>query len=328
MNNYFPVEYSTLSSQHLLQLVTSHYNIHHEASICYIKRGFNDTYLITDNNQKYILRVYKHCWKTLANIQAEVKLLTHLQKNGVAVSNPIADNHQEYIQTINAPEGIRYAVLFTFAQGSSVKKLTTHQAFLLGEQTGKMHRLTQNNYFGETAFSYDFEMQFNNALTTLQPLLREYTQQYDYLLSLKEDFLNVWKNTNTKEIGQGICHGDLQAENFHITSTNEITFFDFDFSGTGPLIYDIGVFVWYDHKNKPQEIIRSFLDGYQTQRTLTETEIKLIPYFSTLRALFQLNLFCGISNGNALPLWPIDQAASFVWKIKKWQEQKNKFIYP
>jgi len=323
MNNYFPVEYSTLSSQHLLQLVTSHYNVHPASSICYIKRGFNDTYLIADSSQKYILRVYKHNWKTLANIRTEVKLLTHLQENGVGVSYPVADNHQEYIQTINAPEGLRYAVLFTFAQGLPVKKLTTHQAFLLGAQTGKMHRLTQNNYFGETAFVYDFETQFNKTLSTLQPLLKEYTEQYDYLLSLKEDFLNVLKNATTKDIAQGICHGDLQAENFHITSTNEITFFDFDFSGTGSLIYDIGVFIWYDHKNKPKEIIQSFLDGYQTQRTLTKTEIELLPYFSTLRALFQLNLFCSISNGNALPIWPIEQAASFVWKIKKWQETKR-----
>ena len=110
MNNFFPVEYSTLSSQHLLQLVASHYNIHPASSICYIKRGFNDTYLITDNSNKYILRVYTHNWKTLANIEAEIKLLTHLQENGVTVSHPIADNHQEYIQTINAPEGVRYAV--------------------------------------------------------------------------------------------------------------------------------------------------------------------------------------------------------------------------
>ena len=35
---------------------------------------------------------------------------------------------------------------------------------------------------------------------------------------------------------------------------NQFTFFDFDFFGTGYLAYDIGVFMWYDHKNKTPEI--------------------------------------------------------------------------
>jgi Ser/Thr protein kinase RdoA (MazF antagonist) len=323
MNNYFPVEYSTLSSKHLLQLVTSQYNVGLNTSICFIKRGFNDTYIINDCGTKYILRVYKHQWKSVANIEAELNLLYHLHTNGVKVSYPIADKQQQLIQPIHAPEGLKYAVLFSFAEGSQLKKLSTEQAFLLGAQTGKLHRFTINKNFGATAFTYTVEAQLTNALKVLQPLLTGYSEQYQYLLSLKEKLLTVWQNSKEQEIAQGICHGDLQAENFHITSGNELTFFDFDFSGTGCLIYDIGVFIWYDHKNKPKEIIDSFLKGYQTERKLTETEIQLIPYFSTLRALFQLSLFCSLSNGSSLPLWPIDQAASFVWKIKKWEEMRK-----
>jgi Ser/Thr protein kinase RdoA (MazF antagonist) len=325
MNPFFPVEYSTLSGSHLLQLIKLQYNFPSGTSISYIKRGFNDTYLINDNNHKYILRVYKHGWKNLAQIETEIKLLIHLHENGVSVSHSISDKQLQFIQTIIAPEGERYAVLFSFADGQQLKKLNSEQAFLLGKQTGKIHRLTQNNYFGETAFVYDFKTQFNNVINTLQPLLTEYTEQYEYLLSLQEIFLTVWKNSNEKEIAQGVCHGDLQAENFHINADNEITFFDFDFLGTGCLIYDIGVFSWYDHKNKPKEIMDSFLKGYQTERILTETETQLLPYFSTLRALFQLNLFCSISNGSSLPLWPTEQAASFVWKIKKWQEARRTY---
>ncbi len=328
MNNSFPVEYSTLSSQHLLTLITSCYKLNSSSSISYIKRGFNDTYLIAGNKQSYILRVYKHKWKNIENVKAEVKLLNYLHENGVNVSHPIADYQQQFIQTINAPEGLRYAVLFTFAEGQQIKKLTTEQSFLLGKETGNMHRLTLNKNFGETAFNYSFETQLNNALTILKPLLANYTEQYAYLLFLKEELLKSWKNCNEKEIGYGICHGDLQAENFHINSNNDFTFFDFDFSGNGCLIYDIGVFIWYDHKNKPKEIIQSFLNGYQIQRTLTKSEMQLLPYFSTLRALFQLSLFCSISNGSSLPLWPIEQAASFVWKIKKWQEAVKSTTLP
>ena len=119
-------------------------------------------------------------------------------------------------------------------------------------------------------------------------------------------------------MASGICHGDLQAENFHIENENKFTFFDFDFFGTGYLAYDIGVFIWYDHKNKPKEIINSFLKGYQEQRPLSATEIKLLPYFSTLRALFQMTVYCKLNDGHHLPLWPAQEVANFIKKVEKW----------
>jgi Ser/Thr protein kinase RdoA (MazF antagonist) len=138
------------------------------------------------------------------------------------------------------------------------------------------------------------------------------------LLRLEQLFLTAFSAIKESELTKGICHGDLQSENFHITPENKFTFFDFDFFGTGYLIYDIGVFMWYDHKNKPPEIMRSFLKGYESKRPLTPTEHQLIPWFSTLRAIFQMTLYCSISDGKQLPLWPAQQVADFIHKIEKW----------
>ena len=125
--------------------------------------------------------------------------------------------------------------------------------------------------------------------------------EYKYVVQLKGYFNKLFLNIDKTQLASGVCHGDLQAENFHITTNNEFTFFDFDFFGDGYLIYDIGVFMWYDHKNKPKEIIDAFMKGYQTQRKLSEKELELLPYFSTLRALFQMTLYCQISDGKQLP---------------------------
>ncbi len=342
---FFPVEYSSLSTKALLQLLESNYNIGTNSSITFLKRGFNDTYLITtkrhgdkgqwiehctdevnaekndDNTKRYILRIYKHNWRNIESIETELKLLNYLKENNSSVSFPIKDNHGGFIQSIQAPEGVRYAVLFSFAEGKQMRKLSVEQSFLLGIETGKIHSSTRNKSFGLTAHNYDIETQFELTLATLKPLLINHPEQYDYLVRLKEDFIKLFKSIDKKELRKGICHGDLQAENFHITSENQFTFFDFDFFGTGYLVYDIGVFVWYDHKNKTPEIIDAFLKGYQTQEKLSKTELKLIPYFSTLRALFQMTLYCTISNGKCLPLWPPQQVADFVKKISKWQDE-------
>ncbi len=320
----FPTEYSTLSTKALLDLIKIQYaNIISSHNITFLKRGFNDTYLLStkeNSSTKFIFRVYKHNWRSLETIETELKLLNYLNANDVSVSYPIEDLQNNHIQKINAPEGIRYAVLFSFAEGRSIKKLSAEQAYLLGTQTGKIHHLLLNQNFGITANDYHIEKQFETALTILKPVLINHPEQYNYLQALYKEFLQVFNDTTKEQLQSGICHGDLQSENFHITDDNRFTFFDFDFFGTGYLTYDIGVFKWYDHKNKTPEIMNAFLKGYQTQHALSETEIKLIPYFSTLRALFQMTLYCKLSDGKLLPIWPAEQVAEFVKKINKWQE--------
>lgn len=316
----FPVVYSTLSADALLERLIKAYHLEAGTGILFLKRGFNDTYLITEKGRKYILRVYKYKWRNLKDIQAELDLLQYLQKNDVCVSVPLPDASNNYIQTISAPEGNRYAVLFSFAEGKQVKKLSPEQSFQLGVEAGNLHLLTENRKWNATSKDYSIEKQFENCIRVLTPVLVDYPGQFNFLMELSRLFQNEFKNINRGELAKGICHGDLQSENFHITADNRFVFFDFDFSGTGYLIYDIGVFMWYDHKNKPLAIRNAFLDGYESKRKLSKTERRLIPWFSTLRAIFQMTMYCELSDGKQLPLWPSQQVADFVNKIEKWSE--------
>ena len=320
----FPVEYSTLSSDALLRVVAESYKIASPLSITFIKRGFNDTYLIKSETEKYILRVYKHNWRSVESIEGELELLNYLNAGGISVSYPIKTIKGYYIRQIQAPEGTRYCVLFSFAEGLRVRKLSPEQAFLLGIETGKIHVLTKEQSFGTPAHNYAIEVQFETTLSVLKPILTAYTEHYNYLESLKNEFIALFDASDAKELPTGICHGDLQAENFHVSEDNTFTFFDFDFFGEGYLAYDIGVFRWYDHKNKTPPIMEAFLRGYQTQRKLSATELKLIPYFSTLRALFQMTLYCRLNDGKQLPLWPASEVALFVDKVRKWMSENGK----
>ncbi|MDQ3048597.1 MAG: phosphotransferase [Bacteroidota bacterium] len=318
----FPVEYSSLSAAALLQLAVREYALSTASSISFLKRGFNDTYLISSAGKKHILRVYKHGWRTLESIRSETALLDQLKNNGISVSYAVSDGRGNYIQTIDAPEGKRYAVLFTFAPGHQVRKLTTEESFLLGAETAKMHLLTKDKEM-PVAHQYDPSFQIDKTIAVLSGILQDFPEEMTFLKELQIDFSKTFYSVDKNELAQGICHGDLQAENFHVDANNRFTFFDFDFFGSGCLAYDIGVFIWYDHKNKPKEIINAFLKGYNSYRQLTPTEIKLLPYFSTLRALFQMTLYCMISDGKQLPLWPADRVAEFIRKVEKWHSSNK-----
>lgn len=318
----FPVEYSSLSTAVLLRFIIEQYGLTPASSIVFLKRGFNDTYLIKADQENYVCRVYKHGWRKVESIESELDLLVYLKQNNISVSVPIQSLTKKTIHEIYAPEGVRHLVLFSYAQGRRVRKLTIDQAFLLGVETAKLHLLTAHKKIEKTAQNFGIKEQFNNTLNVLQLILANHPQQLQFLLQLEQKFLKELEAINEKELVQGICHGDLQAENFHIDEANQLTFFDFDFFGQGYLIYDIGVFMWYDHKNKPPEIRNAFLKGYESKRPLTETERRFIPWLSTIRALFQMTLYCKISDGKQLPLWPESEIAAFIDKVRKWFEEK------
>ncbi len=319
----FPVEYSSLSTAALLDLVKANYTISSIASISFIKRGFNDTYLVTAGENKWVLRVYKHNWRKREDIEAEVTLLLYLKENNVSVSVPIISTQNTTIHAVEAPEGIRYCVLFSYAAGDRVKKLSVEQARLLGIETARMHLLTKDKVLKAVPHDYTIANQFALITAQLRTLLVAYPKQLAVVLELEQLFIEKEKQNSTEGIGVGICHGDLQSENFHLSIENEFTFFDFDFFGKGYLIYDIGVFMWYDHKNKPAAIMNAFLEGYESIRPLSQTERDFIPWLSTLRALFQITLYCKISDGKQLPLWPTQQIAEFIDKVEKWQNEKT-----
>ncbi len=309
----------------LLHLVIKNCDVDKNSTITFLKRGFNDTYLITEpDNKKYIFRVYNNNRRNRRSINSELIMLAMMKHHtDIGVSEPIGCNDGALALAIEAPEGERTAVLFSFAEGQPVRKLSQEQSFLLGKETAKFHNYSLEYKRATIGLNYDIATQFASMLTTLKPILKNYPEQFDYLLKLKKDFIETFVNADVSELAYGICHGDLQAENIHFTNENKITIFDFDFLGKGFLAYDIGVFIWYDHKNKTLQIIKSFIEGYETERKLSATELRLLPYFSTLRAVFQMTLYCQTNDGNYLPQWQPKEVAAFVNKIKLWHEKQS-----
>src|ERR1039458_5902414 len=112
MSSFFPASYSTLSPDALASLISKEYGLV-DTRCKLILRGVGDTYLIDSKEGKYILRVYRNSHRNKAQIQEETDLLLALKEAEVPVSYPIIDLSGKVIQSLNAPEGERQAVLFS-----------------------------------------------------------------------------------------------------------------------------------------------------------------------------------------------------------------------
>jgi Ser/Thr protein kinase RdoA (MazF antagonist) len=311
-----PVTYSLVSAPALQQKLLPLYALAKEATVCLLAQGMHDTYLVAGPVDKYILRIYRAGWKTFAQVEAELRVLRLLQAQELPVAYPIADVQGTYIHRIANPEGERYAVLFAHAQGEKINVLTPVQAAQFGKYMGHLHAITQERQDGQLQRDYSVAgilEETRQAIRAVLPDHREAHRQLDHIGELLDGLLTP---AVLQTLKAGICHGDPHHENLFIEpTTGQVTMFDFDFSGNGYLLYDLGCFCFYERQRKPNT--EAFLDGYSQVMPLTRTERELVPCFTVLMRLFHLGARSRNADGIKNPLWPPDEIAAKIDDIEQ-----------
>lgn len=276
----FPVTASTLSENHLRQFVIDKYSLSEKCTCKLFRTGINHTYFIEGIETKYIFRVYSFNWRTKVEIQAKLNLLSELKNNNISVSHALSDKDEEYIQEINAPEGIRFAVLFTFAKGGKVRFMNEENCASIGSLMAQIHKTTANKKIERIDYTIQtlLEVPYHNATRFFSEELTE----MQYLKSSINVISKTFEIRANDNIQSSCVHLDIWYDNMSITDNNKITLFDFDFCGNGFSILDIAYFckqLFHIETDKRiyEQKVRYFLEGYQSIRNLSQEEINLIP---------------------------------------------------
>ncbi len=291
----FAVIASTLSAHELGLLVQKKYGLDKETSCTLLRTGMNHTYLVSGINTKSIFRVYSFGWRTKTEIAEEIKLLLLLKNNDLSVSYPIADINGAFIQEIDAPEGLRYAVLYSYAEGNKVRFIDKAACANVGVLMAQLHNVTANKtlkrsvYNNETLLEipYQYAQGFFAAALPEMGFIRALTAQITLAFATPESTL----------ITKGIVHMDIWYDNMGITDNNDITIFDFDFCGNGPFILDVAYFckqLFHIEADKSvyEQKKAAFIHGYQSAKKLTGEELALIPLSGAACFIFYLGVQC------------------------------------
>ncbi len=271
-----PATNSTLSAKELGEYIKDTYQLHPNFNCELFRTGINHTYFLSDTKTTYALRVYTHNWRSKSEITEELKLLKLLQKNNLSVSFPIKDKNGEFIQDVNAPEGIRHAVLFSFAKGEKVRFLDKETCFSIGSLMANLHLLTLDNTINRISYNKESLVELPH-----QHLKQFFSEELSEMKFIKE-IGDLFETSDFENTQNGVVHMDIWYDNMVITEEREITFFDFDFCGNGPQILDVGYFckqlfhIEID-KNEYELKMAHFLEGYQAIRPLSDNELQFIP---------------------------------------------------
>lgn len=288
----FPVLSSTISANHLGNYIKAKYGFE-EVTCSIFRTGINHTYMVKGDDTKYVFRVYSHQWRTKIEIEEEIRLLNLLDQNRLSVSYPIADSSQTYIQELMAPEGLRYGVLFSFAEGGKIRNLTENMCRSIGTWMAQMHTVTLNqkleridySSFTLTSLPYDYaRVYYSECLDEMQ-----FVKKAGDLLT------TIFAKADSGHIRNGIVHLDMWYDNMNIQGQSEITVFDFDFCGNGWLILDVAYFCMQLFHTEPDKVaykakLTSFFEGYENLHPLTHEEKRLLPYAGMAIWIFYLGV--------------------------------------
>jgi len=112
---------STIVAADILDKIRGNYSDFPQNAACAFEyRGVNDIYRCTNGNQSFFFKIYARKDIDEVAIEAEIEIVNHLRQSGLSVAYPVARKNGKYLLLLNTPEGARFGVLFSEAEGNPV----------------------------------------------------------------------------------------------------------------------------------------------------------------------------------------------------------------
>ncbi|MFT4667864.1 MAG: Ser/Thr protein kinase RdoA (MazF antagonist) [Patescibacteria group bacterium] len=290
---HLPVSSSIISTKHLQTYLQEKYPFQQTIAVKLLKAGVNHNYLLSVGSKKYVFRIYTFNWRTTKEITAELHLLNKLKSIDLSISYPIENQEGNYLIDIPAPEGLRYGVLFSFAEGE--KRLHFEEAVheKVGRMMAQFHQATEGDQMDRV--NYNAQRILMDSLPKAQRFLSKETAEMQWMIDTQKELLDLWKNADLSQIRQGSVHLDIWYDNFNITDKGEVTFFDFDFCGNGWQCLDLAYYMLQLYHTEKEETARTlklqgFFAGYESIQKITEEERRLLPMLGLSLYYFYLGV--------------------------------------
>ncbi|MCC6459846.1 MAG: phosphotransferase [Saprospiraceae bacterium] len=295
MTHAFPVSSSILSAVALAQYLQEQYPFGRSVEGRLLRSGINDSYLIQDGQAKYVFRVYSLHWRTRLEIQEEMRLLRCLQEAGLSVSYPVPDKYQALIQTLLAPEGERYGVLFSFAEGEKLHNYPAAVHHTIGQLMARMHQITEGMLLERV--TYTPELLLVQSLERVAAFLSADSEEMQYLKALQGHLLRLLGGLDLATLRVGAVHLDIWFDNLNVCPDGSVTLFDFDFCGNGWLALDIGYYMLQLYQTEREEPacstkLAAFFGGYESICPISSEERELLPALGLCLYFFYLGIQC------------------------------------
>jgi homoserine kinase type II len=276
--------YTQLQTQDF-ERILSQYNLGKLITFEGIAAGIENTnYKLTlqkdGQTQFYFLTIFEQLKKS--ELEFFMPLLSHLQDNDCQLASPIKSIHGDLTFTIKKKD----AAIFYCLPGKTLSTPNVNQCRLIGAQLAKVHKAAQT--FTQ---SHDNNRGFYWLQRQVHCKQLKLTQANQQIMETELVHLQAcwqqWGEDNA--LPKGFIHADLFPDNSLFVGDTLSGIIDFYAGGSDYWIYDVAICIMAWCQSDKQTIDGSLksalLEGYQSQRQLSQSEIKSLPDFLRLAVL-------------------------------------------
>ena len=258
--------YTILKNKHIKEIL-SLYNIGSLKSFDGISDGITNTnYFLNTDKGKYVITIFEDIKKT--KVTKYLKLMNFFSEKGLCAPEIMITKSGDLLTTVEK----KPCSIMQKLSGKTVNESNNMLCKSLGEVIGTFHNFSQH-YQGMISNSRDIKW-IEKTIKKIEGHL-EPNQ-----LNLIKRCSKVFKKLFSSNLPCGVIHSDLFRDNV-LANNNKITgIIDYYYSFNGPLIYELAVIAndWCVNKNGSINATKyqSFINSYNSIRTMTKKEIKLM----------------------------------------------------
>ena len=235
----------------------------------------NSNYVILMPHSNFILTIFEH--NNIEELQFYVDLMTYLGKENFLCPRPIENNSGQALGLLkNKP-----ALMVSFLEGKEIAIRDSNNCYLVGQHLARLH-LATNNFPQSNKNTRDLSW-----ISDVYLNLKEYLPLEDQKIIELE--INYHKEIDKVKLPEGIIHGDLFRDNVLFFNDKVSGFIDFYYACNEKFIYDIAIAIndWciYDDGKINKLLYSEFINGYQSERKLTDNENEYLNSALRLAAL-------------------------------------------
>ncbi len=270
---------------HDFEHVLSQYNLGKLIAFEGIAAGIENTnYKITvtkaGETQFYFLTIFEQLKKS--ELEFFMPLLSHLQENGCQLASPIKSIHGDLTFTVKQKD----AAIFYCLPGKTLSTPNINQCRLVGAQLAKIHLAAQSftQSHDNSRGYYWLQRQINSKQLDLAQDNQQIMEEQ--LIHLQ----SCWQQWGEDaDLPKGFIHADLFPDNSLFVGDTLSGIIDFYAGGSDYWVFDVAICIMAWCKSDAHFINDSLkealLAGYQSQRQLSNAEIKALPDFLRLAVL-------------------------------------------
>lgn len=257
------------------------------------------------HDDSFILRFNRISEKDREDWESEVRLLQALKKEGLRVSQPIPDKDSRFVRTADTELGSFLSVLYKKVEGNQydMEEMDDSMFFRWGAALGRLHKVANKveKTAGINRKSHRelLEGLFSECPPADEREKKEYAWAKGWLESLDRTADNY-----------GVIHYDFEPDNL-IWDEEGIQLIDFDDSISSWYVADIAfalrdLFDEGDHIDLENGQFLKFMEGYRSEKDLSDDALDLLPGFyrlSNLTQMIKIGRSIDIDVSDAHPEW-------------------------